>query len=516
MNETPKTKSGWRWLRRVLITLAVLATLVAAFYTEEDWRGKCAWENYRREAEARGERLDVASAVPPPVPDEQNVFSAPIVADAIKWHGSGRTDGSEVQDVDVVHQMNFNIWRGDSKLWPSSGGGNWQKGTMTDLKKFQTYFRAFAETPEGKTNGFPVVLQPQTPAADISLALSCYDPALKELRQAFQRPYARMPLDYDQGFDVVGELLPYLASMKRCAQFLQLRTLAELDNDQNQQALDDIKLLLDVTDSVRNQPFLISLLVRMAILHMTLQPVYEGLAHHHWSDEQLAVLETELANEDLLADYQFALRGEKIFAIQTFEKQRVTREIREDDSSGTNKIKTMSLRWMPSAFFYQNELAFAQMHQRYILPLIDLTNRIAAPAALRQSQAAMQAQMKHYSPYKVQALMVASGIVGIVKKFAAIQSSIDLARVACTLERYRLAHGEYPETLDVLAPEFIAQLPHDIINGQPLHYQREANGQFILYSVGWNETDDGGEVVLKKSGSVDQEHGDWVWQYPVK
>ena len=103
-----------------------------------------------------------------------------------------------------------------------------------------------------------------------------------------------------------------------------------------------------------------------------------------------------------------------------------------------------------------------------------------------------------------------------VKKIAAIQASIDLARVACALERYRLAHGEYPETLDTLAPQFIAQLPHDIINGQPLHYRREASGQFILYSVGWNETDDGGQVVLSKGGSVDQKNGDWVWQYPVE
>src|SRR5664279_5712592 len=228
MNETPKSKSGWRIVRRILMGMAVLATLVAIFYTEENWRGKRAWEIYRRAAEVRGERFDVDSVVPPPVPDEQNAFFAPIVADALKWHGSGRTDGSEAQDVDVVHQMNFNIWRGDSELYPKSYG-YWQKGRLSDLKQWQHYFRDFAGTPEGKTNGFPVASQPQTPAADILLALSCFDPALKELRQAFQRPDARMPLDYDRGFDGVGELLPYLATIKRCAQFLQLRILAELD-----------------------------------------------------------------------------------------------------------------------------------------------------------------------------------------------------------------------------------------------------------------------------------------------
>jgi hypothetical protein len=255
----------------------------------------------------------------------------------------------------------------------------------------------------------------------------------------------------------------------------------------------------------------------MAMMAITLQPVYEGLAQRRWSDAQLMELERALAKLDFLADFQLAMKGEKIFAIQSIEKQRITREYKTvDDRSGTNKIITVSLRLTPSAFFYQNELAFAQMHQQYILPLVDQTNRIVAPAALREAQAAVQVQMKHYSPYKVQALMVFPAIASGVKKFAMIQSQVDLARVACALERFYLAHGNYPETLGALVPQFIEKLPHDIIGGQPLHYRRTEGGKFLLYSVGWNETDDGGQVAFTKSGSVDREKGDWVWQYPVK
>ena len=112
--------------------------------------------------------------------------------------------------------------------------------------------------------------------------------------------------------------------------------------------------------------------------------------------------------------------------------------------------------------------------------------------------------------------MIFPALNAAVKKFAFAQASVDLARVACALERYRLAHGEYPEKLDALVPQFIEKLPHDIINGQPLHYRRMDNGKFVLYSVGWNETDDGGQVAFTKSGSVDREKGDWVWQYPAK
>ncbi len=75
-------------------------------------------------------------------------------------------------------------------------------------------------------------------------------------------------------------------------------------------------------------------------------------------------------------------------------------------------------------------------------------------------------------------------------------------QIACALERYHLAHGEYPETLDALMPQFMEKMPHDIIGGQPLHYRRTDDGKFLLYSVGWNETDDGGQVFSPKTDQL--------------
>jgi len=41
-----------------------------------------------------------------------------------------------------------------------------------------------------------------------------------------------------------------------------------------------------------------------------------------------------------------------------------------------------------------------------------------------------------------------------------------------------------------------------------LHYHRTENGKFLLYSIGWNETDDGGTP----GTLADVKKGDWVWQ----
>jgi hypothetical protein len=150
------------------------------------------------------------------------------------------------------------------------------------------------------------------------------------------------------------------------------------------------------------------------------------------------------------------------------------------------------------------------------LPLSDVDRGIVSPTASRHADAVVAADTKHRNPYNIIEKMLLPGLGKAANRFAYGQESVDLARAAIALERYRLAHGEYPESLDALAPQFIAKLPHDIINGQPLHYRLTTDGRFALYSVGWNETDDGGVVGLKENGSVDINMGDWVWRYPAK
>jgi hypothetical protein len=90
------------------------------------------------------------------------------------------------------------------------------------------------------------------------------------------------------------------------------------------------------------------------------------------------------------------------------------------------------------------------------------------------------------------------------------QTGVHLARLACALERFHLAQGRYPDTLSQLAPQFLDRVPVDTVNGQPLKYRRDARAKYVLYSVGWDLNDDGGQPSATAGGT-----GDWVWRYPV-
>ena len=66
------------------------------------------------------------------------------------------------------------------------------------------------------------------------------------------------------------------------------------------------------------------------------------------------------------------------------------------------------------------------------------------------------------------------------------------------LELYRRQHGEYPQTLDVLVPQYLPQVPADRINGEAVKY-RLVNGKPLIYSVGADHDDDGGRPPTRKT-----------------
>ncbi|MFT3878969.1 MAG: hypothetical protein QM703_04830 [Gemmatales bacterium] len=66
-----------------------------------------------------------------------------------------------------------------------------------------------------------------------------------------------------------------------------------------------------------------------------------------------------------------------------------------------------------------------------------------------------------------------------------------IAALAC--ERYRLANGSYPKTLNTLVPDYLTAIPFDPFSGNSVLYRRLPDGA-VFYSVGMDGNDDGGDV----------------------
>jgi len=103
-------------------------------------------------------------------------------------------------------------------------------------------------------------------------------------------------------------------------------------------------------------------------------------------------------------------------------------------------------------------------------------------------------------------------------KVMGVEAAREAAITAIALKRYQLTHGDFPADLTALVPEFVSAIPRDPVDGQPLRYRRNADGTFLLYSVGENGKDDGGDPRPSDSNSrylYWQFGRDWVWPQPA-
>lgn len=534
---------SWRGVRAAFFAAACLITAIALLYAEENWRGKREWEKYKREWEARGERFDFANFIPPPVPDDQNFAMTPLLRPLFDYD---RALVSTWRDSNGFHRASaIGVFRPHFK---PPEFADWTKGEFTNLKVWQDYvrrtnsppvtggedlrkrYRLASDTPGSKNqppppNYWPVPDEPQTPAEDVLLALSRFDSELNELRAASVRPYSRFPIHYLEIGDG-GAFLAHLSVLKKVSQLLQLRGTAELELKKTEAAFDDAMLILFLAHSVESEPFVISHLVRIAMIDVALQLIWEGLLAHLWTDKHLEQFQQVFAKLDLLFAHPrlsraaLALENSLIDLIPARPETFFT----PDGFSNTafsSKPPTFLIRLTPRGWFYQNKLSASRFFLEKVVPLCDPKQQRVYPALSRANSTFLENLPVRPENFATKRLTVFIS----PSRFARAQTHIDLARLACGLERYNIAHGHFPETLDALVPRFVMQLPRDVIDGQPLKYHRTEDGQFILYSVGWNEKDDGGaypSILKQESNSFgdwlkdEVEEGDWVWRYPPK
>ncbi len=71
-------------------------------------------------------------------------------------------------------------------------------------------------------------------------------------------------------------------------------------------------------------------------------------------------------------------------------------------------------------------------------------------------------------------------IFSALHKFLNLQLRVEMAKVEVALELHRLARGSYPEKLEQLAPEFVAEPPSNPKTGQPWNYQRKGDSGYSL------------------------------------
>ncbi len=502
--------SCWRNLRRLIFAVACLVTLIALAYAEEDFRGKRAWRQYRRAVEAQGQKLGVVAVAPPPIPDEKNFALMPLLRPLFDFtQGTGGLHWNDTNGMARVQNLSADLRPSGRTTNDHVVLGNLEKGTFADLAACAAFYH-------GNTN-YPQAPEGAAPATVILTALGRFDAELKELQEAAaSRPECRFPIPW-QTEPSWAILLPHLAPIKALTVLTSARATAELEAGRAADAFEDLKLGLRFSDGIRDEPLLIDHLVRLATLGVDLQTLREGLLRHAWTEAQLSTVERHLGSINLLAEYQCAIRGER--ALSTSGLDYLRRQGWRNNPLDYLELNPgesrhdVPLNFIPRGWYYQNMVRLSRFLDAFTLPAADPSAFRVFPEVTEKGSRA--AESMRAGPYTVFAKILVPAVQNAVRKTARMQSWVDEARVACALERYRLATGKLPDNLEALAPRFLDRVPYDIMDGKPLRYQLGPDGGYVLYSVGWDKKDDGGQPELgqeKKEPGVEGRRGDWVWE----
>jgi hypothetical protein len=467
----PRTRPWMSWvLRRWLFCVAALATLVGLFYAEENWRGERAFERSKRELAAKGVVLDWDKFIPPAVPDDQNVFKAPKMQE---WFVHAVESGKKLRRI-------------------SSGG------ELTTLLQSPTNFPYWGETR---------TIDSETDARAYLVWSDGLEPQFNLLREALKRPYSRMDGDYSNMLVVP---FPNVVALRAVARVMAQRVHCHLLLHEPEKAIQDIALIHDLSHLLDGKPTgkpitLVAGMINVADAGLYADVVGKGLQTHAWQEPQLVELQKQLSDTHVLALLTAAFESEPAASARAIASMPI--------QDIANVFDKNFLRLAPRGWILQN---IANEAPFFYAPVeaINVEKEIVSPGPCKEGMKRLTEFVSHKSPYTFLAAEMIPNIFKAAQTTARNQNAINEALVACAIERYHLARSEYPQSLDALAPDFLKTLPHDIINGGPLKYHRSEKG-FVLYSIGWNEIDEGGMVALTKDGKPDTNNGDWVWQYSM-
>lgn len=512
---------NWKNARRVLIAGAVLITLVAVFFTVVNWRGQRAWKAFIADMKQRGEPLTIEELVPPLPPDADNFAAIPLLKPLLDYrHEPGPNGGSNVwnQPENYRRLLSLSLVKHPPKK--ASADHYQQRGT--DFAKWQSAFRndtncldptlplSPATTVTNRETGKTEYRYDTNHAvAEVLLALRRFDPDMDALHAAADRKHIHFPVHYEEGF---AALLPHMQVMRHFARVAQLRAAAALTQQRPTDAWRELQLIIRMSEAADREPILISQLVRVALLTIATEGIWEGMAGGKWSDGQLREIERRLRPVDMVRQYSLSIRGERILALRALDLVR-----NQLEAVGMNDEMAMGalFRHGPSGWYQLNLARFGRMFDEFILPFADVEKR---RLHLVEGQAKARELSQRFSRFhldEVLAKLLLPAYEKVLLRFADCQVTLDHVRIACAIERFRREHGALPSRLDEITPLLDGAAPKDPTNGEDYRYKVAEDGKsYRLWSPGADGKDDGGRIEWReeKSGERDHARGDWVWQ----
>ena len=478
-----------KWFGIVVGALLVLVLLACccAYLWMRFW-GPYDEKQAIREILAKGEKMHLEELLPPRPSDDRNFYGDPMwleLADLVPVNRE--YDGISYETLQprlATEKLQINQWKTllsqeEQEAFRKIQSNDGSKERKHAIRQILTCWN------RDKTHAVKA-----DEAGTLMCLLSPAEQFMEKVRDLSKRPEAVFPNRYI-GFYTP---LPHITPILDASTLLEADARAKLALGHTESAAEDIQALIRISLLMRWHPSWIQFMVRSAVASTAVRAINEGVIQHQWSPHELSDFELGLSSMNLPEDISWSLRTERAMMFPT----------------DVSKPVAIALPDMPKFFMSPLYLRYSSGHgHRCSQKFIETLDRYDRSEGLNETT------VRHlHMPWGERCLYpyaesCKQNIHNLIERASEIQTQINQTVIACALERYRIARGSYPASLDALAPEYIGKLPSSPNTGKPMNYSLKSDGTFLLWSPGWNLKSLGG-----KPGEFKGD-GDIVWGVPL-
>jgi len=326
----------------------------------------------------------------------------------------------------------------------------------------------------------------------------------EELRLLYSVPAgrrSRYPVDLNQGFTT---LLPHLAKVKRAMLLLTAEATLHAENGERDKAVGSLVAAGCVADSLRDEPLIISQLVRFACDGILVSRLERVINLTDLGDAQLESLQRVCQQAEHPPGLFRGMVGEQAIGISFFTNPRAQVALFRGQQAGAGAGQANRVQEMLGLSVLKT-LGIFRRDKEFFMQVM-ATNIAAAklpfPDRFERGQEADKSLSSRPGRFCIFSRMLLPALSRAFLKDADHTAQLRVARTALALERFRLAHnGMLPARFDELVPAYLPDPVSDPVDGQPLRFKALARG-YVVWSVGSDGKDDGGRERNPKNAST--------------
>jgi hypothetical protein len=307
--------------------------------------------------------------------------------------------------------------------------------------------------------------EPAAPGSEADSAMiALREKTADELHALLQLPGSRFPIDLSKGFR--SRPGGHVFDVRSAAAFEYLLVKPAVEKGDSAECLARLEDLWRIGNLLKGEPMFASQLVRFAIDGTAAAATAYVFSNVTFDDGQLAKLAGIVAaTRDEQALYR-ALAGERCNGMGRAERSMFT---------------------AASVQYIEPQLTASMAALRHSGP-----ERVKKMNALKEETGSIHWQSFFGSRMYEQGFVLYPAIIRGNEEHMRTLITSDLVLTSIAIERFKIAHGTMPETLERLVPTLLPQVPVDPYCGSIVRYTIEADG-YAVYSVGPDGIDHGGE-----------------------